>query len=353
MAPNPRAQLTRLRLAAQWIARPRPGASAADVVRHLTAMQAQDFAGAQWSVALRTTTLTEKHVEAAIADRSIVRSWPMRGTLHFVAPEDLGWILGLTGERGMRAAAGRHRQLELDEADFDRAADVARERLSGARLLTRPALLKTWDDAGISTAGQRGAHLLVNLSQKGVLVFGPREGKQHTFALLDDWVTAPRRLEGDEALGELARRYFASHGPATVRDFAWWSSLTLTQARAAVVIAKPDELVIDDTTYYLDAAVEPARGGVHLLPGFDEYLLGYQDRTAALTKEHFELVVPGSNGMFMSTVVVDGEVIGLWRRTVKAGGLDVTVTPFAASPDPGASPDTKRAVARYAKYLGL
>jgi len=348
MARSSRSQLTRLRLAAQWIARPRPGASAADVVRHLTAMQAQDFAGAKWSVALRSTTLTEAAVEAAIAGRSIVRSWPMRGTLHFAAPEDLGWILGLTGARGMRAAAGRHCQLGLEEADFDRAADVAREHLSGARLLTRPALLETWDDAGISTAGQRGAHLLVNLSQMGVLVFGPREGKQHTFTLLDDWVPQPRRLEGDEALGEFARRYFASHGPATVRDFAWWSSLTLTQARAAVAIARPDELVIDDTTYYLDAATEPALGGLHLLPGFDEYLLGYQDRSAALAKEHFELVVPGGNGMFMSTVVVDGEVTGLWRRTVTASGLDVTISPFA-----GETPDTARAVARYAKYLGL
>jgi hypothetical protein len=347
MARSSRAQLTRLRLAAQWIARPRAGASAADVVRHLTAMQAQDFAGAQWSVALRTTTLTEADVEAAIADHSIVRSWPMRGTLHFVAPQDLGWILQLTGERGTRAAAGRHRQLELDENDFDRAADVAREHLSGGRLLTRPALLKAWDDAGISTAGQRGAHLLVNLSQKRVLVFGPRDGKQHTFTLLDDWVTAPRRLEGDEALGEFARRYFASHGPATVRDFAWWSSLTLTQARAAVAIARPDELIVDDTTYYLDASVEPARGGVHLLPGFDEYLLGYQDRTAALAAEHFERVVPGGNGMFMSTVVVDGEVTGLWRRTITASGVDVTVEPFS-----GEAPDTARAVARYAKYLG-
>lgn len=342
-----RTRLTRLRLSAQWIARPRPRASVADVVRHLTAMQAQDFAGAKWSVGLRAPGITDAEVERALASGEVVRSWPMRGTLHLVAPEDLGWMLALTTPRLIRGVAKRRRDLGLDDTIVERARELAVQHLEGGRILSRDAIQAMLNEHGIETAGQRGYHLLWSLSQTGTLVFGPVEGKQQTFTLLDEWVPQPRRLEGDEALGEWAQRYFTSHGPATVRDFAWWASLTLTEARRGVALAELATLEVDGTTHYLAPDVEPAPRSVQLLPGFDEFILGYQDRSAALTPEQFAVIVPGNNGIFQPTIVSNGEVVGTWKKTARAKRVDVQLLPFDEAPDVAA------ALTAYGRFLGV
>jgi hypothetical protein len=352
-----RRELASLRLGVQGIAAPADGSPGA-TVRRLLAMQAQDYTGALWSVGLRTPGSTEASVEAALADRRLVRSWPMRGTLHLVPPEDLGWMLSVTAPRTIRSTDSRRVQLGLTLDDLGVARDTAVERLSGGRILGREELLAAFDEAGVATTGQRGYHLLLHLGITRVLVFGPVRmtpsgGRQHTFALLDEWVPEPRTLEPDEALGEFAARYFAGHGPATVRDLAWWGSLTLTQARRGVEVARGglDTLDVEGTEYLLPRDAAAAASAVHALPGFDEYLLGYQDRTAALAPEHAELVVPGKNGLFLPTIVVDGEVVGTWRRTLSARGVTVEPSPFA-----GLSVRAARALGsateRYARFVG-
>jgi hypothetical protein len=325
-----RKRLATLRLAAQGIASPAFETSL-EVARHLLAMQAQDFGGAKWGIGLRTRHATDADVELALANREIVRSWPMRGTLHITAAEDLGWMLGLTGERIVQSAAGRHRQLGLDDAAFALAARIATAELEKHQVVARSALLAAFDAGGLSTEGQRGAHILLYLCVTRLMVFGPVEGKQHSFVLLDDWVRTRRDLTGDEALAEFARRYFVSHGPASDRDFAWWSSLTLTQARRgiAAVADELDALEIEGVRYWHRAGLEPAAAGVVALPGFDEYVLGYQDRAAQLAPEWFERIVPGSNGMFLPTVVVNGEIVGTWKRTETTRAMKVAVVPFA------------------------
>jgi len=325
-----RRTLTSLRLAAQRIG---VGAfeSPAEAVRHLLAVQAQDFPGAKWTVGLRCAGATDVTIEAALADRSVVRSWPMRGTLHFVAPEDLNWMLSVTAERTMRTAAGRHLQLELTDSDFARAVELTTGALTGGRVIRRDELLRLFTDSGISVAGQRGAHLIGYLAHTALIVFGPVDGKQQTFALLSEWVPSPRVLDKEEALAEFALRYFTSHGPATVRDFAWWASLTLTDARRGLATVRNslEELTVGDESYYLAPDLEPVPKGVSALPGFDEYLLGYSDRSAPLAEEFFERIVPGKNGMFLPTIVVNGEVVGTWRRTVTAKAVKVEVDAFA------------------------
>lgn len=340
-----RRQLATMRLAAQGIGTPRLEAPA-DVVRHMLAIQAQDYAGAKWAVGLRTIAAVDADVEAAIAVREIVRSWPMRGTLHFTPPEDLGWMIGLTGQRTVQSAAGRHRQLGLDESDFLQAARIAEAAVGSAGVLSRPSLLAAFEADGLSTEGQRGAHILLYLSVTGLLVFGPREGKQHTFALLDEWVRTPRALVGDEALAEFAHRYFVSHGPASARDFAWWSGLTLTQARRglAMITDELQRLEVDGTEYWHLPGLEPAPPGVVALPGFDEYMLGYQTRDAQLAPEWFQRIVPGGNGMFLPTVVVNGEIVGTWRR----GEVDA-FSPLSA----GHARELDRDLKRYAQFVGL
>lgn len=348
--------IARLRLATQHIARPAFDDPAA-VVRWMGAVQAQDYVGALWGVGLRTRRATEASVEAAIARGAIVRTWPMRGTLHFVAAQDIRWMLELLTARVVAASTARHRQLELDERIFARAGRIAEQALAGGKPLRRTALYDVWNAAGIATGGSRGLHIVGYLAQKGLICFGPRDGKQPTFVLLEEWVPNARQLARDEALGELARRYFTSHGPATVHDFAWWSGLTVTDARAAIELAT-SQLVRDDVggrTHWRGASsASPASSAAysaHLLPPWDEFTVAYRDRDAVLDPAHSRRVNAGG-GVLKPVVVVRARVVGSWQRTLRKGGVVVKSTPFARL-----APDETRAVAaaaeRYGRFLGL
>ena len=280
----------------------------------------------------------------------------MRGTLHLVAAEDLQWMLELTTPRSVASAGDRRAYLGIGDLDVERARDIVVAGLTGRRVMTREALLGSVEAGGVSTQGQRGYHLLWYLAQTGTLVLGPADGRQQTFALLDEWVPHPRRLEREEALGELARRYFASHGPATAKDLARWSGLTMAQVRTGIGVAGAAlaTLELDGIPYLLapetlDVAAPAAR--VHLLPGFDEYVLGYGDRTAVLAAEHSQAIVPGGNGVFRPTLVVDGAVAGTWRRTVKTREVVVEAAPFAPLTGP-VTAGLREAAEAYGAFLG-
>lgn len=347
----PSRELTALRLAAQRIVGS-TFTTPAQVVRHMLATQAQDFGGAKWSVGLRLPGSTDAAIEAALAAGEIVRSWPMRGTLHFVAPEDLGWMLAISRTRQGAFAARRRADLAITDAELVRAGDLAADAVTGGRVIRRDHLLELWQRGGIPTDGQRAAHLIWNLAHDGLLVFGPVDGKQQTFALLDEWVSDPRRLEGDEALAEYATRYFTSHGPATVKDFAWWASLTLGDARKGVAAATGIvEREFDDTSYLLAEHLEPAPLGVHALPGFDEYLLGYSDRSPVLPAAFSQQIVPGNNGMFLPTIIDAGQVVGTWKRVGSGKKQRIAPVPFTAL-RATAERGFAKAVARYAEFLG-
>jgi hypothetical protein len=350
-----RRRLTALRTVAQHLGRAEL-TSPTEVVRRLLALQGQDFPGAKWSIGLRQARATEAVVEAACDAGEIVRSWPLRGTLHLVAGEDLGWLLALTAPRAMRATAGRRASLGITEADVEKARETAQAALTGRRVLMRDALIAAFEAAGVSTVGQRGYHVLWYLAQTGTLVLGATNGRNQTFALLDEWVPQPRRLDGDEALAELALRYFHGHGPATAADLARWSGLTVGDVRRGIAICgrRLTTLDLDGVTYILapDTLARPAPSSrVHLLPGFDEYLLGYGDRSAALAPEHSDAIAPGGNGMFKPTIVVDGEVVGTWKRTARAREIVIEVAPFAHVPDT-VRDDLQKAVLAYGAFVG-
>jgi hypothetical protein len=352
--------IARRRLHNQHISRAtyeRPG----DVVRWLGAVQAQDYLGALWAVGLRMRHATEQTIEHAIADRTIIRTWPMRGTLHFVAPEDARWMLKLLTPRVIARGASRYGGLGLDDEAFSRSRDVVESALQGGKRLTRNAMYEALEAAGISTAGSRGLHISGYLAQQGVICFGPREGKQPTFVLLEEWAPAARALEGEEALAELAERYFASHGPATVQDFAWWAGLPLTEARAGLEAVKAQLIheVIDGQTYWSPSsppasapAEGPAEGSgapiAHLLPAFDEYTVAYKDRSAVLEPEY---VVPERYGILAPTIEVDGRVVGLWSRTLKKDSVAITPSYFTTL-DEAASCAVESAARRYGEFLG-
>lgn len=330
-----------LRLVAQRIANPEAW-TVADAVRWLTAVQAQDLNGALTSVALRTVSATRLAVEAALNAGEIVKSWPMRGTLHLVAAEDLPWMLPLTAPRVVTGTGARRTQLGLDVPSLELAWKLAVEALRGGNQLRREELLAAWERGGLSTAGQRGYHLLAHLAQTGVLCFGPMRGGEQLVVLVDEWIREPRRLDREEALGELAWRYFRSHGPATVQDFARWTYLVAADVRAGLAVARPrlERLEIDGVEYLLDpqtaellAGCRRRAKGVFLLPGFDEFILGYADRRAVLPAEFADLIVPGGNGVFRPTVVCDGQVVGVWKHEGKGAKRTVAATPFVAFTD--------------------
>ncbi len=309
-----------------------------EAVRFLLAMQAQDFHGATWSIGLRVPGSTRRDVDDALASGAIVRSWPMRGTLHLTAAEDLPWLLDLLAPRVLATTRRRHAELGLTPPAFERARAVANDRLSGGRRLTREALLTAFTEAGLSTDGQRGYHLLGHLAHTQTLCFGPQEGTAHTFVLFSEWIRRPRRLERDEALGELAHRYFRGHGPATLKDFLGWAQLTAADGKVAMANARPQlsSVSFNDTELWLAAdardRLERLRHEVEAstlaLPGFDEYVLGYKDRSAVLDPKHFNLIVPGGNGVFKPTIVTDGQVVGTWQRHKKGRTTVVDPQPF-------------------------
>lgn len=325
-----------------------------DVVRHMGAMQAQDYAQALWAVAVRTPGATLTDVETAIAERRIVRTWPMRSTLHFVAPEDARWMLALSAPRRIAADKGRMAQLEIDAATLTRTLSLLAGALQGNNRLTRPEVMALLEGASVSTAGQRGYHLIWYAAQTGLICFGPMEGKQQTFVLLDEWVPPSRRLEGDAALAELAKRYFVSHGPATVNDFAWWGGLTLTDARrglAGAGGALVSEAIDGRALWRANEARGRTPPHVRLLPGFDEFLLGYKDRSDVLEPVDAPLIVPGGNGVFKPTVVADGRVVGTWRKRATAKAVHVEVTLFR--PLKGLEEALRHEAERFAAAVGL
>lgn len=344
------------RLLNQGIATGLPGGPEG-VVSFLGAMQAQDYSSALWAIGLRSPGATEQGVEQAVAERRIVRTWPMRGTLHFVAADDVRWMLRLLTPRVIAGTVRRTRELELDASTFARCRKVLARALQGGACLTREAVLERLEQAGISTAGGRGYHILFRLAQEELICFGPRSGKAHTFVLLDEWIPRSRILDRDEALAEVARRYFTSHGPATMQDFVWWSGLTVTDARVGLAGASGELrcLPLDGFDYWCAQKAppsEPIADAVHFLPSFDEYLLGYKDRGAVLDDVHRGKVNPGNNGVFMNTLLVQGRVSATWKRVIRKKTVGITVNAFA--PFRKSDRITLQASAqRYARFLGV
>jgi hypothetical protein len=328
-----------------------------EVVAKLGAMQAQDYSGALWSIGLRLTNATEAAIERAISNREIIRTWPMRGTLHFVAAADIRWMLELLTPRVIAGSAYREKRLELHETIFARCRKLFTRALSGDRQLAREAMLDLLEREGISTANNRGYHILWRLAQEGLICFAGRSGKEHTFALLGDWVPESKQLDRETALRELAVRYFTSHGPATVQDFVWWSGLKVSDARAGLEStgSRLNREKIGNVDYWMINQKDlPSAENlhVHLLPGFDEYLLGYTDRSAVLNREHAQKICPGSNGMFKPTVAIDGQVAGTWKKTVKKTSMIISIGSFATLKK-AAKPRLIEAADRYGAFLGI
>jgi hypothetical protein len=299
-----------------------------EVVSWFGAVQAQDYFGALWALGMRTRNATETLVEAAETRRAIIRTWPLRGTLHFVAADDARWMTQLLAPRVIaRNQARWKREMGLDAALAAKSLEALIGVLEGGKRLERSELYAALESRKIRTGQSRGLHILLWLAMQGHLCLAGRNGKQQTFALLDEWIPESRKLEGDAALAELARRYFTSHGPATLKDFVWWTGLTVKDARAAVDAAKADlaHEVHDSASCWSSANTTRSRRAaspvVRLLPAWDEFTVGYQDRAALMPAG--QCMNPMS--LLAPAVLVDGVVTGRWKRRLVSGSVQVEV----------------------------
>lgn len=356
--------IRRLRLANQWLA-PRPDVGAVEVVEHLGALQSQEIWSGRWSIGARSIALDVAAVDSATDRAEILRTWPLRNTVHFIPAIDAQWMLALAETFAYKGIERRRAHLGLDEADARRAVELLGSFLSDGEPKLRPDCLAALADAGLLADPSHGYHLLWMAAQNGVTAFGPQRGSQSTFVRLDLWVPELRRLTRDEALAELAFRYFDSHGPVAAVEMRRWSGLGAKDVKRGIALA--DDRLAEVATEFgpmlmgatgaasLGAtAVDPPDPdrSVLLLSGFDEYVLGYGDRSAIMDDGRLQQVVPGNNGMFRPTIVDDGFIIGVWTRKVTRTRVDISLEPFAAL-DKRQRIGVARAAEEYGAFLGL
>jgi len=341
------------RLHNQWLARSTARRTAA-VVERLCAVQAQDFIGAKWAIGLRANGLDDAAVEAAFDRGDILRTHVMRPTWHFVSPADIRWLLALTSPRVHQASQFYYRQHGLDAKTMSRVHKVLASELQGGRFRTRTELAAALAKRGIEASGPRLGLLTIHAELEQVMCSGPVRGRQLTYALFDERAPLTQARSPRDPGAELATRYFVSHGPATLRDYVWWSGLTVAQAKKGIEHAALEARQVEGFTYWAAdwKAAAPMPRATFLLPNYDEYLIAYKDR--GLVQPRGGVIGDGimkGPDVFAHPLVVDGLLAGFWRRRVS--GAKTSVEVVAQVP---LSPKQRKAVneaaARLAAFSG-
>jgi DNA glycosylase AlkZ-like len=328
-----------------------------EVVQWLGAVQAQDYAGAKWALAQRMTDTTDAVLDHAFNEGSILRTHVLRPTWHFVTPENIRWLLKLTAPRVLVKLATMDRQLELDRATIKRSNTIFVKTLQDGKQLTRTELEYIFQERGVNTTDLRMTYLMIHAELDGVICSGERRGKQFTYALLDERAPQTKSLTRDEALAEIVRRYFTSRGPARLQDFTWWSGLTMAEAKNGIEMVK-SQLVsetIDDQAYWFSAAGSNQKEKsttAYLLPNYDEYIVGYTSRSLIYDASHDNKLDARGNVLFQNTIVIDGQVVGTWKRTRKKNEAIVELTSFTKLTK-AEKQAVDQAAERFGKFLEL
>lgn len=346
--------IARQRLARSFLAGT-PWSTGREVVRAMGAVQAQDYDGAKWALSQRTSGATDDALEREFAAGAFLRTHVLRPTWHFVDPADIRWMLALTGPRVARHMAPYNRHLELDDRVFRRSNAAIERALRDGACLTRADLKTVLSRARLGTLGvQRTAHIMMRAELDGLVCSGPRRGKQFTYALLDRRAPPAPERDRDEALLELTRRYFATRSPATARDFSWWSGLPMPDAKRGIELARGglEPVTIDGQSYWV-AGDAPRRVGptAHLLPNYDEFFIGYRDRSAIGKRLGSIQAVTGGSALIAHVVAFDGQLVGGWKRTVAGDTVRLVLT-LLTRLAPAELNRLNAAVRRYASFSG-
>lgn len=334
----------------------RPFTTAAGVVKALGAVQAQDYLGAKWALALRMKGPSDAAIESAMTRGAIIRTHVLRPTWHFVTPADLRWMLAHTAPRITMRMNPYNRRMSLDAVAFQRSNDVIARALEGGKQLTRQELATQLRNAGVKVASvQHLAHLMMQAELDGIICSGGLRGKRFTYVLIDERVPPAKAIDRDEALLRLARLYFASRSPATLQDFSWWSGLTMGDAKRGAELAKLKKLTIDGRAFLTGPMkrMQPARKPVaHLLPNYDEYFIGHKDRSAIGERLRRAKSRLPEGSAFWNVVALNGQLVGGWKRVISRKGVVVQlrlVTPLK----PHERSAIATATAEYAQFLRL
>ena len=330
-----------------------PFASPEEVVDWLGAVQSQDYAGAKWAIGQRTGGVTDADLDRLFDAGAILRTHVMRPTWHFVRPDHIRWLLALTAPRVRAILAHDDRTLELGRAVRARCSRLLERGLRDGKSLTRAEISGLLGGEGSPFRGRRLAHLLAHAELDALICSGPRRGKQFTYALVDERAPAERPVPRDEALTLLVRRYFTSHGPATVRDCAWWSGLRMADVKQGIEEARPrlEQVTVEGTIHWF---AEWAEGrsrspAAHLLPNYDEYLIAYAERSALVDPSL--LPQPDPKLIFSNVVMVGGRVVGTWRRLMEKGNTRVQ-TSVRRALDTSGQAAVRAAARRYERFMG-
>jgi hypothetical protein len=346
------------RLANQHIQAVKPFSQPGELVTWFGAVQAQDYPASKWAIGLRLPGCSAADIEEAITRRSIVRTWALRGTLHIIAARDIRWILALVRPSVVPRHAPYDRRLGLDEKTFEHSRALLEKTLQGGKQLTRKELATLFEQNQISTQGLRMAFLLYRAALDGIICFGPLRGKQPTFTLLEEWMPPSPTKDREEALAELCRRFFSSHGPATVKDFAWWSGLAAADVKTAFGAVRGQLFSEQDgeqTFWWSQDLRQPIENepapDVQLVPDFDEYLVGYSDRQSFMHPK-IEKKVDTSFGLLGPTILINGWIGGAWKRTFDKQSVVIVCQPFYAL-NPIEIEKVTAAANRFASFLGM
>ncbi len=328
-----------------------------DVVTQLGAVQAQDYTGAKWALGQRLKDSSDAALDKLFNDGSILRTHLLRPTWHFVAPSDIRWLLKLTAPRAHAVNAFMYRGEGLDKTILKKSYVVLEKALQGNKQRTRTELASAFEKAGIHAQGFRLGYIMMSAELDGVICSGARHGKQFTYALLEERVPPVKPLTRDESLAELARRYFTTRGPATVNDFAWWSGLTVSDAKRGVELVKPQlgSEAMEGQTYWFKESKPPPKEKsptAYLLPNYDEYFIGFKDRSAIGDIAKQEGIKGDDPALIAHIVILDGQIVGGWRRTLEKNKVVVELNLFAKLTKPERQA-ILIAAERYGKFLGL
>lgn len=324
----------------------------ADIVQFMGAVQAQDYAGAKWAIGMRLQNSKDAAIDKAMSDGSVIRTHVLRPTWHFVTPADARWMIELTAPRINSLAAGRHRQLKLDSDILRRSNDTLAKALEGKKQLARLELQDALNRAGINTNEERFIHILMQAELDKVICSGGRQGKQFTYALFDERVPKGTVFTHDEAVAGLVKRYFASRGPATLHDFTWWSGLTVADAKNGLEAMK-DELLnisIGGLTYWMprdQPEINVKSPLAYLLPAYDEFAVAYSDRTAIINPKY---LTQAKYVIFAPSIVVNNQVVGTWKRTIRKNDVAVILEPFGKL-NKAQTAAVEAAVKRYQRFV--
>ena len=307
--------------------------SVSGIVSHLGAIQGQDYPGAKWAIGLRLPGIVNPDIDKAISKREIIRTWVIRGTLHLVAAKDIYWMLELVAPKIIKGSATRRKQLELDDKTISKSHNLIINALKDSKTLTRNEIRLLLGSNGIASQSFRLDYILQYAVMNQLISGGPIRNKEHTFVYLPDWIKKPKTITHEKALAGLAERFFNSHGPATIQDYVWWSGLSSTDARAGfeMMQSKLESFIVEVKTYWMPKYRPEIKrnneDSVFLLPGFDEYMLGYTDRTIVVDPKYMNRIAT-NNGLFANTIVINGMVEGVWKRRFVKNTLSIEFYPF-------------------------